>query len=139
MRILIVFIFAIQNILKANDLPNIVFFIADYLGVYHTSAYGAEWISTPNIKLLSEQGMKFNRAYVASPSCVPSRTALMTGLMPYKNGIVGNHEKVRKPNIKPLLQILIDVGYEIVWLGKVGHRPGSDSGNKINKSQFVIV
>jgi len=130
--ILIVIIFSLQNIIKANDLPNIVFFIADDLGVYHTSAYGAEWISTPNIKFLSEQGMKFNRAYVASPSCVPSRAALMTGLMPYKNGIVGNHEKVRKPNVEPLLPILIDLGYEIVWLGKVGHGPGSDSGNEIN-------
>ena len=119
------------NIIRASDLPNFVFFIADDLGVYHTSAYGAEWIKTPNIQLLSEQGMKFNRAYVASPSCAPSRAALMTGLMPYKNGIVGNHEKVRNLGVRPLLPILIDLGYEIIWLGKVGHGPGSYSGNKI--------
>jgi len=109
-------------------LPNFVMFIGDDHGVYHSNPYGAEEIQTPNMQAMADEGMQFMRAYVASPSCAPSRAALLTGLMPYRNGIVGNHERVRREGVEPLLPILANSGYEIAWYGKVGHGPGSDSG-----------
>jgi arylsulfatase A-like enzyme len=102
-------------------LPNFVMFITDDQGVYHSNPYGAQEMRTPHMQAMADEGLRFTSAYVASPSCAPSRAALMTGLMPYNNGIVGNHENIRKDGVEPLLPILADLGYEIVWYGKVGH------------------
>ncbi len=102
--------------------PNIVMVIGDDHGVYHSSPYGAKEIHTPHMQAMAEEGMTFGRAYVASPTCAPSRAALFTGLMPYRNGIVGNHEINLKPGVKSLASNLIERGYEMIWRGKVGHK-----------------
>ncbi|UKN00658.1 sulfatase-like hydrolase/transferase [Paracrocinitomix mangrovi] len=53
--------------------------MADDLGKYEVSAYGAEHISTPNIDQIGEEGVLFNDAYVTAPICAPSRAAILTG------------------------------------------------------------
>lgn len=103
------------------SLPNFVMFITDDQGVYHSNPYGADEMSTPHMQAMADEGLRFTRAYVVSPSCAPSRAALLTGLMPYNNGIVGNHENIRKEGVESLLPILANLRYEIVWYGKVGH------------------
>jgi arylsulfatase A-like enzyme len=120
------FIFAFVLLLNcANAIhakkPNFVIIIADDHGVYHSSAYGSPEFKTPNIQAMADEGIRFNDAYVASPACAPSRAALFTGLMPYNNGIVGNHETELKSNVKSLIPNLIDQGYEVVFQGKVAH------------------
>lgn len=107
--------------LHAAAKPNFVITIADDHGVYHSSPYGAAEIQTPNLQKLAEDGIRFDNAYVASPACAPSRAALFTGLMPYRNGIVGNHEFELEPGVEPLIPRLLAQGYEIVFHGKVGH------------------
>ncbi len=101
--------------------PNFVITIADDHGVYHSSPYGAIEILTPNLQRLANEGIRFDNAYVASPACAPSRAALFTGMMPYRNGIVGNHEIELKPGVSSLIPILLEQGYEVVFHGKVGH------------------
>ena len=76
----------------AEEVPNIVMVLADDHGVRHATPYGSKEIRTPNMQAMADEGMVFDRAYVASPSCCPSRTALLTGLMPENNGVIGNHE-----------------------------------------------
>ena len=44
---------------------------------------------------LAARGLKFTQAFVASPSCAPSRAALLTGLMPARNGAEPNHTRPR--------------------------------------------
>ncbi|MCM8536049.1 MAG: sulfatase [Lentisphaeraceae bacterium] len=105
----------------AEKKPDIVIVIGDDHGVYHSSAYGSPEFHTPNMQFLADNGMKFNKAYIASPSCAPSRAALFTGLMPYNNGIVGNHEKKLKPGVKSLIPKFIQQGYDVVFAGKVAH------------------
>ncbi|MGY8671264.1 MAG: sulfatase family protein [Verrucomicrobiia bacterium] len=107
--------------MSQSKLPNIVVVIGDDHGVYHSNPYGADWLQTPNMQALADEGMTFHRAYVASPACAPSRAALMTGLMPYRNGIVGNHERELKPGVQSLLPRLNKLGYDIICLGKVFH------------------
>jgi len=107
--------------LPAAAKPNFVITIADDHGVYHSSPYGAAGIQTPNLQRLAETGLRFDNAYVASPACAPSRAALFTGMMPYRNGIVGNHEFKLKPGVVSLVPQLLAQGYEIVFHGKVGH------------------
>ncbi len=100
--------------------PNIVFFISDDHSLRDSTVYGATDVKTPNMQRLSDAGMTFNRAFVASPSCAPSRAAMLSGLMPARNGAEPNHSKPR-PDIKMLPAYLHEQGYEVVAFGKVGH------------------
>lgn len=63
----------------ANHKPNIVLIVADDLGKYEVSSYGATHIHTPAIDRIGREGIRFADAYVSSPVCAPSRAALMTG------------------------------------------------------------
>src|SRR5690242_6223722 len=73
--------------------PNIVFFIADDLSVKDSSAYGATNIPGPNMAALAREGMTFDRAYATSPSCAPSRAALLTGCYNIRNGVMWNQQR----------------------------------------------
>lgn len=102
-----------QNVV-AEKLPKIVVVLADDHGVHHSMSYGSRQIRTPNMQTMAEEGMVFDRAYVASQACCPSRTALLTGLMPENNGVVGNHEsELLKPGTKSLMINLTDLGFEL--------------------------
>jgi arylsulfatase A-like enzyme len=60
--------------------PNIVFILADDLGVGELGCYGQTKIQTPNIDRLAKEGMKFSQAYSPSPVCAPTRCGLLTGM-----------------------------------------------------------
>ena len=105
---------------QAAAAPNIVIFLADDHGYLDSEVYGAKDVRTPNMLRLSAAGMTFTRAFVASPSCAPSRAALLTGLMPARNGAEANHARP-KPNLKKLPAYLQELGYEVVAFGKVSH------------------
>ena len=62
--------------------PNVVFILADDLGINDLSCYGRKDQATPRLDRLAEQGMRFTSAYCAQPICSPSRAAIMTGLTP---------------------------------------------------------
>ena len=79
----------------ANQKPNLVIFISDDLGRLDTSIHGSNDVRTPTMDLLAAGGMTFDDAYVASPSCCPSRFSLLTGLMPARHGAHPNHSQVK--------------------------------------------
>src|SRR5262245_6491381 len=62
--------------------PNIVFILADDLGINDLGIYGRRDHRTPNLDRFAAEGLRFTTAYVASPICSPSRAALMTGRLP---------------------------------------------------------
>jgi arylsulfatase A len=62
--------------------PNIIFILADDLGVNDLGVYGRRDHRTPNLDRLAAEGLRFTAAYVASPICSPSRAALMTARAP---------------------------------------------------------
>jgi arylsulfatase A len=62
--------------------PNIVFILADDLGINDLGVYGRTEHRTPNLDRLAAEGLRFTTAYVASPICSPSRAAIMTGRAP---------------------------------------------------------
>lgn len=106
--------------LAVGERPNIVIFLADDLGRLETSVYGSKEVRTPNMEALARNGMTFNNAYVASPSCCPNRFSLLTGLMPARHGAHPNHSQV-KEGTKFLLPRLQKLGYHVASFGKVGH------------------
>jgi len=69
---------------------------------------------------LADAGLTFTRAFAASPTCAPSRAALLTGLMPARNGAEPNHAKPRA-EIKKWPAYFQELGYEVVAFGKVAH------------------
>jgi N-sulfoglucosamine sulfohydrolase len=104
----------------AAELPNFVVYISDDHTLRDSSVYGSKDISTPHMDQLAAAGLTFDRAFAPSPSCAPSRGALLTGLMPARNGAEPNHSEPRA-DIKKLPAYLQELGYEVVAFGKVGH------------------
>jgi arylsulfatase A-like enzyme len=70
--------------------PNIVFILADDLGINDISTFGGGIaggsVPTPNIDRLAAEGMIFNQAYSGTATCAPSRAMLMTGRYPTRTG-----------------------------------------------------
>ncbi len=100
--------------------PNMVIVLSDDHSLLDSTVYGSKEVRTPNMERLAKAGLVFDRAFVASPSCAPSRAALLTGLMPARNGAEANHTKPRA-EIKKLPVYLKELGYEVVSFGKVSH------------------
>jgi arylsulfatase A len=89
MRILILLIgIALVSISAfADSRPNIIFILADDLGIGDTKIYGGDrcLIDTPNIDKLAAGGLRFTDAHVSASVCGPTRLAIMTGRYPWRN------------------------------------------------------
>ena len=64
---------------QAPGHPNILVIIADDWSYPHASAYGDRVVRTPTFDRIAREGAAFTHAFVASPSCTPSRASLLTG------------------------------------------------------------
>ncbi|MFV3078011.1 sulfatase-like hydrolase/transferase [Niveispirillum fermenti] len=104
----------------AAQRPDIVVFLADDLGYRDTVPGGDVDARTPNLARLAAEGLSFDQAFVASPACAPSRSALLTGMMPARNGAEANHER-SSPALRKLPSYLQSQGYQVVAIGKVAH------------------
>ena len=100
--------------------PDIVVYLSDDHSQFDSSLYGNADIPTPQFERLAGDGMTFTHAFVASPSCAPSRAAMLTGLMPARNGAEANHT-YPKPGTRSLVRDLQDAGYQVAAFGKVAH------------------
>ncbi|MFO0920938.1 MAG: sulfatase [Pirellulales bacterium] len=109
---------------RKSSRPDMVIFLSDDHGQRDSTPYGAKDIKTPNMQRLASMGMVFDRAFVASPSCAPSRSAFLTGLMPARNGAEANHS-FKRPEVRSLMEDLRDLGYESAAFGKVAHYKGA--------------
>ncbi|HYT60722.1 MAG TPA: sulfatase [Haliangiales bacterium] len=63
----------------ADSRPNILLCIADDASWWHFGANGDTVCRTPNFDRVAREGVNFKRAFCSSPSCTPSRGALLTG------------------------------------------------------------
>lgn len=100
--------------------PNIVVYLSDDHSQFDSSLYGNANIPTPEFEQLAADGMTFTHAFVASPSCAPSRAAMLTGLMPARNGAEANHTYPKEGTVG-LIRNLQTAGYQVVAFGKVAH------------------
>lgn len=97
--------------------PHIVLFIADDYTWHDAGPYGARDVRTPNLDRLAREGLRFDRAFAASPTCTPSRSAIYTGLFPFRSGAHANHSLVRD-DLRTLPHRMKDLGYRVVLAGK---------------------
>lgn len=106
----------------ATERPNIVVVLADDMGWGDSATYGNELIKTPNMDNLAKQGLKFNQCYSAAGVCSPSRSAILTGRTPYRNGVwrhlSGSHEAHLRASEITYPTLLKNIGYETCHVGK---------------------
>lgn len=102
--------------------PNIIVFLADDLGWGDLACFGNSEMKTPNLDAFARQGMKLNRCYAACPVCSPSRSAILTGRTPHRNGVYTwiqeNAEVHLRTSEITLPKILKGKGYETCHVGK---------------------
>jgi arylsulfatase A-like enzyme len=102
--------------------PNILFIMTDQQHAGMMSSTGNEWLSTPALDSLSREGVRFERAYVANPVCVPSRISMATGVMPGRLGVFGNGMQANVPDEvgrNSLGKLMKRAGYDTFYGGKV--------------------
>ncbi len=93
--------------------PNILFAIADDWGWPHAGAYGDPVVETPCFDRLASEGVLFNHAYISSPSCTPSRNAILTGQYHWRLGPGANLWSTLDPSTPVYPLLLEDAGYKI--------------------------
>lgn len=99
--------------------PNIVFILSDDHAVKAVSAYDASLTQTPNIDRIANNGMRFDRAYVANAICGPSRATLMTGMHSHANGFYSNEWSPPFDGSQQTLPSLLrGAGYRTAVVGK---------------------
>jgi N-sulfoglucosamine sulfohydrolase len=99
--------------------PNILLITADDMDAGSPSSFGGPACITPNLDRLAADGIRFTHAHVVAAVCQPSRSAIMTGLVPHRNGAEG-FEPIND-GVTLLTEVLSDQGYDLGILGKVGH------------------
>ena len=78
---------AAAKTLSANRKPNIVFIVADDLGMQDVGFMGSKYFETPHLDALSADSMVFDQAYMY-PTCSPSRAAILTGQQSFRTGML---------------------------------------------------
>ena len=100
-----------------TERPNFLFIVTDQQRADHLGCYGNPILRTPNIDGLAGSGSRFDRFYVASPSCQPNRASIMTGRMPSLNGVRNNGLPLPL-EATTFVEILRAAGYRTALLGK---------------------
>ncbi len=111
--------------------PNIIFILADDLGLDGVGCYGSDDHKTPNIDKLATSGTRFETCY-AAPLCGPSRCLLITGRYAFRTGGLGNQSwgpagpGAKSADENPIPKLLKQAGYATGMAGKwrqVGETP----------------
>ncbi len=104
--------------------PNIIFIMADDLGLDGISCYGGDRYKTPNIDALAKGGTRFEYCY-AAPVCGPTRAQLLTGRYPFRTGMTSNKTgpTLRPANEIMMPRVLKTAGYVSASVGKWSQLP----------------
>ena len=128
---------------------NVLWIMADQLRWDYLSCYGATHIDTPNFDRLAAKGMRFERAYVQSPICGPSRMSFYTGRYVRSHGATWNGFPLRvgEPTLGDHLR---EIGVTCTLVGKthmradeegmkrLGIEPESTIGARVSECGFEV-
>jgi arylsulfatase A-like enzyme len=130
-----------------SDKPNVLWIMADQLRFDYLSCYGHPHLQTPHIDALAARGVKFNKTYVQSPVCGPSRMSAYTGRYVRSHGSTWNGIPLRvgEPTLGDHLR---QAGARAVLVGKthmiadqdgmawLGIDPASEIGVRVSECGF---
>jgi choline-sulfatase len=83
---------------------------------------GNRVIRTPNLDRLGREGVHFRSAYSSTPTCTPARAALLTGMSPWRHGMLG-YSRVGERYPVELPRLLREAGYYTLGIGKMHYHP----------------
>lgn len=110
--------------------PNVLLLMSDQHRGDCIGADGNRAIHTPNLDEIARGGARFSQAYSATPSCIPARAALLTGLSPWNNGLLGMDGWPIAPSYpSELPRTLKDAGYYTIGIGKMEFGPMRTTGH----------
>lgn len=119
--------------------PNIVFVLADDMGIGDVGCYGQRRIATPNIDRLAAYGLRFTHHYAGSTISAPSRCALLTGKHTGHGSVRGNlgtkdgFDFELPAGETTVAEILKKSGYATACVGKWGLGGPGTAGSPHNK------
>lgn len=106
-----------------HNRPNILLLMADQLRVDCIGANGNPDIKTPNLDRLARESVSFRSAYSTTPTCCPARSALLTGLGPWRHGLMGYSRMASLPYPVEKGKALAQAGYYTTSIGKNHYFP----------------
>ncbi len=127
-NIAIVSFLLLPSLARAEQ-PNILFAISDDQSWMHCGAYGDHSTQTPAFDRVAREGILFKHAFAAAPSCMPSRSAILTGRNIWELEEAGNLIGELRSKFAVFTHGLKDKGYVLAATGKTWG-PGSLIGYK---------
>lgn len=97
--------------------PNIIFIMTDDHAEQAISAYGSDFIQTPNIDRIAREGIRFENSFVTNSICAPSRAVLLTGKYSHLNGLRDNRDRFDGSQ-QTFPKLLQQAGYYTSIVGK---------------------
>jgi len=102
--------------------PNIILFLTDDLGYGELGCYGNAAAITPHLDRFAAEGLQLNDCHSASSCCSPSRSSLLTGRTPYRNGVftwIPENSPIHlRTSEHALPKLLAGAGYDTCHVGK---------------------
>lgn len=105
-----------------SGIRNVLFIMCDQLRADHLSCYGNSILDTPNIDQLARRGVRFDRAFVQSAVCGPSRMSFYTGRYPSSHGAGWNFIPMSLGELT-LGDYLDEHGIDLSLIGKTHFEP----------------
>ena len=105
--------------LRSSDKPNVIFIITDDQGYGDLSCHGNPVLKTPNLDALHAESIRLTDYHV-SPTCAPSRSAIMTGHFANRTGCwhTINGRSILRENEITMAQVFKEAGYATAMYGK---------------------
>ena len=99
--------------------PNIVFILTDQQRFDTIRALGFDYMDTPHMDRLVNEGVTFTNCHVPAPSCAPCRASLFAGQYPQNTGVLRNGDRWEHS----IVELLADAGYHTINVGKMHQVP----------------
>ena len=114
--------------------PNIIYILSDQHNPSVMGCAGDPFARTPHLDALSAKSVHLDNCYCAAPLCVPSRSAILSGLLPCHNGVYNNMQCLSSDKATFVTNLSV-AGYETVLSGRM-HFVGADQRHGFEK-RFV--
>lgn len=106
------------NSIMSQEKPNIILIISDQHRGDAMHCMGNDFINTPNLDGLAEDGTLFTSGYTSAPSSTPARAGLLTGMSPWHHGMLG-YGRVGSKYKYEMPAMLKENGYFTFGIGKM--------------------
>lgn len=103
--------------------PNIILIMADQFRYDAIQSHDNPYLTTPTFDMMISQGTDFRQAYSATPTCIPARASLLTGLSQTSTGLVGYQEGTAWDYPQFIATALAGRGYYCKAVGKMHVHP----------------